>query len=69
MPAGTRSFWGEPFESWRAGNLVGTPEQVSEKIQTYVDLGCQGLRPVVLRLPGHRTLELFAAKVIPNFRT
>ena len=28
-----RSLWGEPFESWRAGNLVGTPEQVCEKIQ------------------------------------
>ena len=25
IDAGTRSFWGEPAESWRAGNLVGTP--------------------------------------------
>ena len=28
-----------------AGNLVGTPEQVAEKIQTYVDLGCTGFVP------------------------
>ena len=23
--AGSRSLWGEPVDSWRAGNLVGTP--------------------------------------------
>jgi alkanesulfonate monooxygenase SsuD/methylene tetrahydromethanopterin reductase-like flavin-dependent oxidoreductase (luciferase family) len=38
----SRSFWGEPFESWRDGNLVGTPEQVAEKLQAYIDLGCTG---------------------------
>ena len=37
-----------------AGNLVGTPEQVAEKIKTYVDLGCTGFVPVVHRLPRHR---------------
>src|SRR5204863_7636625 len=40
-----RSRWGEPFESWRDGNLVGTPEQVAEKMQEYVDLGCSGFVP------------------------
>ena len=40
--------------SWRAGNLVGTPEQVCEKIQTYVDLGCTGFIPWCARLPRHR---------------
>ena len=29
VDGGTRSFVGEPFDSWRAGNLVGTPEQVA----------------------------------------
>ena len=28
IDGGSRSFIGEEFESWRAGNLVGTPEQV-----------------------------------------
>ena len=49
-----QSFWGEPFESWRAGNLVGTPEQVCEKIQTLRRPRLQRLRPVVQRLPRHR---------------
>src|SRR5688500_17284400 len=31
--AGSRSFWGEPVESWTAGNLVGTPDQVAARIQ------------------------------------
>ncbi|MDZ7733193.1 MAG: hypothetical protein U5R31_08795 [Acidimicrobiia bacterium] len=34
VDGGTRSFVGEPFESWRDGNLVGTPEQVAEKVRT-----------------------------------
>jgi F420-dependent oxidoreductase-like protein len=66
--AGTRSLWGEPVESWRAGNLVGTPEQVCEKIQTYVDLGCRGFIPWCADYPDTESLELFAREVIPNFR-
>ena len=54
IDGGTRSFFGEPFDSWRDGNLVGTPEQVAEKVQAYADLGCTGFVPVVLRLPRHR---------------
>ena len=54
LAAGTRSLWGEPAETWRAGNLVGTPEQVAEKVRAYVDLGCARLHPVVRRLPRHR---------------
>ena len=59
---------GEPFESWRAGNLVGTPEQVCEKIQTYIDLGCRGFIPWCADYPDTETLELFAARVLPEFR-
>jgi F420-dependent oxidoreductase-like protein len=68
VEAGTRSMWGEPFESWSEGNLVGTPEQVSEKIQAYVDLGCTGFVPWCSDYPGDQSLRLFAEKVIPNFR-
>ena len=66
--AGTRSLWGEPVERWRAGNLVGTPEQVSEKIQTYLDLGCTGFIPWCSDYPDTQTLELFATEVASNFR-
>ena len=66
--AGSRSFWGEPLESWRAGNLVGTPEQVSEKIRTYIDLGCTGFIPWASDYPDTETMELFATAVMPSFR-
>ena len=53
-------------ESWTAGNLVGTPEQVAEKIQTYVDLGCTGFYPWCSDYPDTETMRLFAEKVIPQ---
>ena len=66
--AGSRSFWGESVESWTAGNLVGTPEQVAERIATYRDLGCGGIVPWVSDYPDTETLRLFAEKVMPEFR-
>jgi F420-dependent oxidoreductase-like protein len=66
--AGSRSFWGEPVESWTAGNLVGTPEQVAEKIRTYVDLGCTGFVPWCSDYPDTETLGLFGAEVLPHVR-
>lgn len=66
--AGSLNLWGEPAEQWRAKALVGTPEQVSEKIQAYLDAGCTGFVPWCPDYPSTETLELFATKVIPNFR-
>ena len=66
--AGSRSFIGEPVESWTAGNLVGTPEQVAEKVQAYVDLGCTGFYPWCSDYPDTETLRLFAEQVIPHLR-
>ncbi|MGD9704325.1 MAG: LLM class F420-dependent oxidoreductase [Acidimicrobiia bacterium] len=68
VEAGSRSLWGEAVGSWRAGNLVGTPEQVAEKIRTYRSLGCTGFIPWNADYPDTQTLELFATKVIPEFR-
>ena len=62
------SLWGEPFEAYRAGNLVGTPEQVCEKIQAYLDRGCTGFVPWNNDYPSDVTLRLFAEKVMPEFR-
>jgi len=63
-----RRGYREPFDSWQAGNLVGTPEQVAEKIRTYLDLGCTYFVPWCTDYPDHTTLRLFAETVIPNFR-
>ena len=62
------SPWGEPFESWAAGNLIGTPEQVAEKIARYVELGCTYFVPWCSDYPETTTLELFAKRVMPEFR-
>jgi F420-dependent oxidoreductase-like protein len=66
--AGSRSFWGEPVESWTEGNLVGTPEQVCEKIRRYQELGCGGFIPWCSDYPDTETLRLFGEKVLPSFR-
>jgi F420-dependent oxidoreductase-like protein len=60
--------WGQPFDAWRDGNLVGTPEQVCEKVQRYLDLGCTGFIPWCADYPDTETLERFAREVAPNFR-
>ncbi|MFO1536312.1 MAG: LLM class F420-dependent oxidoreductase [Actinomycetota bacterium] len=62
------SKFGEPFESWSAGNLVGTPEQVVERIRTYVDLGCTYFVPWCSDYPDDTTLRLFAEQVMPHAR-
>ena len=65
--AGDR-IYGAPFESWQAGNLVGTPQQVVDKIGRYVDLGVTSFLPWHVELPGTETLEIVAEQVIPAFR-
>jgi F420-dependent oxidoreductase-like protein len=64
---GTRSLWNEPFESWQAGNLVGTPEQVAEKLHTYAALGCRGVIPWCADYPETESLRLLATRVMPEF--
>ena len=60
-------------------NLVGTPEQVCEKIQQYVDLGCTGFIPWAglsqhrdarsVRDRGHAELPLSSASSRPALRS
>jgi F420-dependent oxidoreductase-like protein len=57
---GSRSLRGEPFDSWQVGNLVGTPEQVAEKVRAYIDLGCTGFYPWCSDYPSTESLRLFA---------
>lgn len=60
-------LWGDSYENWRDNNLVGTPEQVAEKIATYVKLGCTGFIPWCADYPDTETMELLATKVMPEF--
>ena len=68
LQAGSLNVWGKDATEWRNEALVGTPDQVSEKIQRYLDAGCTGFIPWCSDYPSTETLELFATKVIPNFR-
>jgi len=68
VEGGKGTVWNEPYDSWREGNLVGTPEQVCERIQTYRDMGCTYIVPWCTDYPDDSTLRLFADRVIPEFR-
>jgi F420-dependent oxidoreductase-like protein len=68
VKAGTRSLTGEPLESWRKGHFVGTPEQVAERMQTYIDAGCRGFVPWCADYPDTETLHHFA-KIMGDLRT
>lgn len=63
----TGGLWGEPVDSWRDGNLVGTPEQVAEKIAKYVSIGCTGFVPWCADYPDTESMELLATEVMPQF--
>jgi F420-dependent oxidoreductase-like protein len=62
------STFGEPFDSWQAGNLVGTPEQVIDKIGRYRELGVTSFIPWNRDYPSTETLQLVAERVLPAFR-
>jgi F420-dependent oxidoreductase-like protein len=66
--AGSQSFWGQAVDEWRAGNLVGTPEQVVEQMREYVALGCRGFVLWCSDYPDLETLELLGTEVLPEFR-
>ncbi|MCU1680154.1 MAG: class F420-dependent oxidoreductase [Amycolatopsis sp.] len=65
---GVRALRPISMETWRATGLIGTPEQVCERIQGLVDLGVTGFTLSFFDLPDLQSLELFATKVIPEFR-
>jgi alkanesulfonate monooxygenase SsuD/methylene tetrahydromethanopterin reductase-like flavin-dependent oxidoreductase (luciferase family) len=65
--AGSLSLRADPFDQWHANNLVGTVEQVTEKVQKYIELGCSGFIPWCADYPSSETVELFA-EVMKNFR-
>ncbi len=64
----TRRMWGADDDAWRAGNLIGTAEQVGDKLATYVDAGVAGVVGWCSDYPDTETLERLARDVVPKFR-
>lgn len=67
LEAGTKSLTGQPMDEWAAGHFVGTPEQVGEKMQRYIDAGCRGFVPWCGDYPDTETLHHYA-KVMKQLR-
>ncbi len=57
----------EPDEYVR-DNLIGTVEQVTEKVQAYVDAGCREFVPWFRDYPSSESLERFTADVVPGVK-
>ena len=55
-------------EEYTRDNFVGTPEQVAEKVQAFVDAGCREFVLWFRDAPSSESLERFAAEVIPRIR-
>jgi alkanesulfonate monooxygenase SsuD/methylene tetrahydromethanopterin reductase-like flavin-dependent oxidoreductase (luciferase family) len=54
--------------SWKKDVLVGTPAQIAEQLQAFVDLGVEYLIVRVVDFPSTTGVELFAQEVIPRLR-
>jgi F420-dependent oxidoreductase-like protein len=60
-------LWEEPKEPWVERNLVGTVQQVVDKIGSYVELGASGFITWFPTYPDTESMELFATEVMPQF--
>jgi F420-dependent oxidoreductase-like protein len=64
---GGGNLWGRgEHESYVSDNLVGTVDQVAEKVQGYVDAGCQEFVLWFRDFPSSESLERFTAEVVPQ---
>jgi len=67
---GGGDLWGEGEpEEYLRDNLVGTTEQVTEKVQAFVDAGCREFVLWFRDLPESESLERFAREVVPAVAT
>jgi alkanesulfonate monooxygenase SsuD/methylene tetrahydromethanopterin reductase-like flavin-dependent oxidoreductase (luciferase family) len=67
-PDGGNLWGGESVDSYLADNLVGTPEQVIEKTQAFIDAGCSEFILWLRDFPGDETLRRFMAEVVPKLQ-
>jgi F420-dependent oxidoreductase-like protein len=62
-------LWGrEPSDAYVRDNLVGTDEQVAEKVQAYIDAGCSEFVLWFRDYPSVDSMERFMADVVPRLR-
>jgi F420-dependent oxidoreductase-like protein len=60
-------LWGEEdHKTYVRDNLVGTDEQVAEKVQAFLDAGCSEFVLWFRDYPGVESLERFIADVVPR---
>lgn len=61
------NLWGRQApDQYLAENLVGTPEEVAEQAQAYVDAGCREFILWLRDYPSDETLRRFMAEVVPR---
>jgi alkanesulfonate monooxygenase SsuD/methylene tetrahydromethanopterin reductase-like flavin-dependent oxidoreductase (luciferase family) len=64
---GGGNLWGNAdHETYVRDNFVGTVEQVTEKVQAYVDAGCREFVLWFRDYPESESLERFAREVVPS---
>jgi F420-dependent oxidoreductase-like protein len=62
-------LWGRtPHEDYVRDNLVGTPDQVAEQVQGFVDAGCREFVLWFRDFPSSESLERFTAEVVPQIQ-
>lgn len=57
----------ESYEDWKAGNLIGSRAEVTDKIGRYIEMGCSGFIPWCVDYPDSTSLEVFAG-IAKTFR-
>ena len=65
-PGGGSLWGGTPPDEYLAENLVGTAEQVAEKVQGFVDAGCREFVLWFRDYPSTDSLEGFMTDVVPK---
>lgn len=67
-PDGGHLWGGAADDDYVRDNLVGTAEQIVEKVQAFVDAGCRELVLWFRDYPSGESLERFAREVAPHVR-
>ncbi len=67
---GGGNLWGreDPDGAYVRNNLVGTVDQVAEKVQGFVDAGCREFVLWFRDFPSSESLERFTAEVVPQIQ-
>jgi alkanesulfonate monooxygenase SsuD/methylene tetrahydromethanopterin reductase-like flavin-dependent oxidoreductase (luciferase family) len=65
-PDGGNLWGGDDVDGYLRDNLVGTPEQVAEKTQAFIDAGCGGFILWLRDYPSDETLRRFMGEVVPR---